>query len=204
MRIIDAQAKLLSLNQKIIQTMDAAACLNISRMHASKILGRLASANLVISIGRGLWALSKQIDPLVLPEYLTSPLPSYISLQTALYYHGMISQIPSVIYAVSLARTRQYHTPFGTISIHHISSDFFMEYTVLDSQTNIKIATPEKALLDLFYLTPARSKLFAALPELEIPKNFDKKKAYRLINKIPFAKRRTLVKNKLDYILRDF
>ena len=36
----------------------------------------------------------------------------------------------------------------------------------------VKIASPEKALLDALYLRPARSRLFRALPELELPRTF--------------------------------
>lgn len=57
-------------------------------------------------------------------EYLTGPFPSYVSPQTALFYHEMISQIPHIIYAVSLARTRQYKTPLGNVSIHHLQPDW--------------------------------------------------------------------------------
>ena len=45
----------------------------------------------------GLWATDLSLDPLRLPEYLTAPLPSYVSFQSALFFHGMISQIPNVI-----------------------------------------------------------------------------------------------------------
>src|SRR5688500_227638 len=40
-----------------------------------------------------------------LPEYLMAPLPSYLSLHTALHLRGLIEQIPEVFYAASLART---------------------------------------------------------------------------------------------------
>jgi hypothetical protein len=37
---------------------------------------------------------------------------------------------------------------------------------------DVKIATAEKALFDLLYLAPGRSRLFATLPEMEIPRKF--------------------------------
>jgi predicted transcriptional regulator of viral defense system len=202
MKLVEAQAKLLLLKQSIISTADAAVCLKVTRAHASKLLERLAKAGIVISLARGLWSLAKTVDPLELPEYLTAPFPSYISLQTALYYHGMVSQIPSVTYTVSLARTRRYSTPYGVISIHHIDASFFSDYTVVgDAHSHIKMATPEKALLDVFYLTPAKSNLFKLLPELELPKNFNVKKAYQIIRKIKSTKRRTIVKKKFEDIV---
>ena len=146
MKLIEAEQKILALNQPVIQTRDVSAILNIPHAQASKILERLTAAGKFVRLIRGKWATSKQIDPLILPEYLTAPFPAYISLQTALFYHGMISQIPHTIYAVSLARTKQYTTQLATISIHHLHPDFFFG----EWRKEIKMATPEKALMMFF------------------------------------------------------
>jgi predicted NUDIX family NTP pyrophosphohydrolase len=55
------------------------------------------------------------------------------------------------------------------------------------------MARPEKALLDVFYLTPARSRLFCKLPEVEKASDFDVPEARRMIARIPFAARRAMV-----------
>jgi predicted transcriptional regulator of viral defense system len=201
MKLIDAQAKLISLNRDIIQTADAASCLNISRVTASQILKRLAAAKILIPIARGLWAISDMKDPLRLPEFITTPYASYISLQTALFYHGMISQIPATTYAVTLSRTRKYKTPLGTISLHRIAVNFFFGYDQIGDY-NIKMATPEKALLDTLYLSTSSSAWFKKLPELEIPKGFKFKLAFEMIEKIPSLRLRTIVKSKLDIIYK--
>ncbi len=201
MRIIDAEQKLLALKQPVLQTRDVSACLNIPDAQASKILDRLTKAGRFVRLMRGKWATTPQIDPLILPEYLTAPFPSYISLQTALFYHGYLSQIPQSIYAISLARTRQYATRFGMISIHHLQSDFFFGFETVNQ---IKIATPEKALIDLLYLTPAKSKLFKTLPEVEFPKIFSLKRAKTIIQKITSQQRRTLVERRLKVLLLEF
>ncbi len=197
MRLLDALAKLLALQQESLQTNDAAACLKVTLPHASKILGRLSKAGFFLPLARGKWACHTTIDPLVLPEYLTAPAPSYISFQSALYYHGMISQIPDTVYAASLARTRQYKTPVARISIHHIQPDFFFGFEPL-SHSKIKMATPEKALLDFLYLSSVRSFLFKRLPELEIPHGFKSKAAFKMIEKISSQRMRTLVREKLQ------
>lgn len=201
MTLIEAQKKLLALKQPLIQTQDASACLNISTTHASKILERLEKANVVKKISRGKWMLSNFTDPLLLPEFLTSPSPSYISLQTALYHHGMISQIPATTYAVSLARTKKFKTPLGSISIHHIQLDFFFGYE-LYKNTFIKIAKPEKALLDVFYLTGARTGLFKKLPEIELPESFNTSLAYKMIEKIASPRLKTIVKERFEKLMK--
>lgn len=64
-----------------------------------------------------------------------------------------------------------------------------------------RLATPEKALVDFLYLTPARSKLFRALPELEWPKRFRAGVARDMVRRIEPARRRALVAAKLEGLL---
>ena len=59
----------------------------------------------------------------------------------------------------------------------------------------IKIATPEKALLDIFYLSQAKNRLFKTLPEVELPKNFKLSIAKKMIDKISSSRRKTVVKH---------
>lgn len=198
MKLIDVFAKLNDLKHNVIKTQDVAAYFNISLTHASKLLSRLAEANQLIHIGRGLWAFPGT-NPLELVEYLAAPFPAYLSLQTALYYHGMISQIPDTIYAVTIGRTHLFKMPTATLSTHHVSPDFFFGYEV--SNDSIKIATPEKALIDILYFKLAKSKLFASLPEIEFPKNFKIKTAQTIIKKIPSKSRRTFVEKSFRELL---
>src|SRR5205823_159443 len=145
-----------------------AALLDVGHSNANKIAARLAHSGLIVPLMRGKWAL-RRTNKLAIAEHLTSPYPAYVSLQSALYYHSMISQIPSVTYAVSLGRTRRYETRLGTFSIHHVDPDFFFGYES-SPLGDAKIAVPEKALLDVLYLRPSRTRLFAKLPEIEYPK----------------------------------
>lgn len=172
MNIIDAYSKLKALGQATITTHDAAKILQIDISYASKILSQLNQADQMIKIGRGKWVFPDRLDRFALPEYITAPFPAYISLQSALYQHGMISQIPSTIYVVSLARTKKVSTKIAVVSIHHIHPDLFTGYETIGKQ-QIKIATPEKALFDYFYFSRTSSKLFHSLPELELPADFD-------------------------------
>lgn len=195
MKLIDAYTKLQQLQLPVLQTSDVAAYFNITINHANKLLSRMAKAKLMIHIRQGVW-IFPNTEPLILPGLLTAPFPAYVSLQTALYYHGMISQIPSIIYAVSLARTYQYKTPIATVSIHHVQPTFFFGYTQTNHNGLLKIATPEKALLDIFYLSQAKSRLFHSLPEIELPKNFKLSVANKIIDNISSIRKRTLVKRR--------
>lgn len=178
-------------------TSDAAARLGLSVAAASKTLDRLRAAGLARFIRRGLWTVQETLEPLVLAEYLTAPHPAYVSLQTALHLHGMIEQIPAVIYVVSLARSHRIRTTLGTFSVHRVAPEFFGGFDVL-RRSGAKVATPEKALLDVLYLSGGRSRLFAALPELELPRRLRLDRARAWIKKIPSARLRTLVSRRLD------
>src|SRR5262249_57500215 len=121
----EASARLKGLGVPLVPAADAAAVLRLSTAAASHTLRRLDRAGLVVNARKGLWVLDPGLDPLVLPEYLTAPYPSYVSLQTALYRQGMISQIPSVTYAVTLGRDRRIETPLGAYSFHHLPPHLF-------------------------------------------------------------------------------
>lgn len=202
MKLIEAHAKLLTLKQALFQTADAAACLNVSFAHASKILRRLTDAGFLIHLMRSRWAFVGQVDPLQAPEYLTAPYPCYISLQSALYYHGLISQIPATFYAMSPARTRIYQNKLGVFSVHHVNPDFFFGFEYIEKE-GIKMATPEKALLDVFYLSPTHSLLFKALPEIEIPDDFKTREARRMIKRIKSERLRTIVTRKFNTLIKN-
>jgi hypothetical protein len=192
LRLIDVHARLRKLDVPVFRTSDAAAVLGIDNPHASQLLGRLATSDHLARLGRGRWGFKDRIDPLSLPEYLTAPFPSYVSLQSALYLHGMISQIPAVLYAVSPARTRMYRTVLGTVSVHHIDPGFFFGYQPV-AHGRAKIATPEKALIDFLYLGQAKSRLFRSLPELELTGEFKVEDARGMIAKISSIRRRNRV-----------
>lgn len=201
MRLVDAYAKLLAMKLPVFTTADAAACLRIAPAHASKLLTRLAESGLLNRLRRGLWTTGDDLQILALPQQLVAPFPCYVSLQSALYYHGMISQIPAATYAVSLARTRRYRTPLGEVSVHHVAPAFFFGFEPVGEQ-GAQLALPEKALLDVLYLGPTKTRFFAALPELELPRSFSIRRARAMAGRIPSPQRRTLVLKRLEKILR--
>ena len=171
MNQIEALRRLQTLATPVVESRDAAALLQVSTSNATTILRRLAKSGMIAHLSRGRWLVNEKIDRLALPELISAPSPAYISMQSALFHHGLIEQIPSVVYAVTPARPRRIQTPVGTISFHRIPPELFMGFE-LSPQSDAKIATPEKALFDLFYLAPGRSRVFSNQPELTIPRRF--------------------------------
>jgi predicted transcriptional regulator of viral defense system len=201
MNAASALAHLRGLGKPVVTTNDVTLALGVERSAATQTLKRLAVEGLVTKIRHGLWAIDPALDPLVLPEYLTAPLPSYVSFQSALYLRGMVSQVPEVIYVASLAQTRRVRTTLGAFSIHRLAPTFFGGYETL-KESGVRLATPEKALLDTLYLGPTRSRMFAHLPEIEIPKGFDRRKAQEWVARIPPGPRRASVEQRLDRLLK--
>jgi predicted transcriptional regulator of viral defense system len=200
MNAASALAHLRRLGKLVVTTNDVTLALGVERSAATQKLKRLAAEGLLKKIRHGLWAVDPALDPLVLPEYLTAPFPSYVSFQSALFLHGMVSQVPEVIYVASLAQTRRVRTKLGAFSIHRLAPTFFGGYDTLH-ESGVRLATPEKALLDSLYLGPTRSRMFAHLPEIEIPKGFDRRKAQEWVARIPAGPRRTSVEHRLDRLL---
>ena len=194
-----AYAALRNLRVPVIETADAAAALHQSTRAANKTLARLAQAGLVTQVRHGTWWIDAGVDPYRLPEYLTAPLPSYVSLHTALYLRGLVEQIPEVHYAASLARTQRIATAVGTFSIHHLAPEVFGGYE--ETETGVKLATAEKALFDFAYLSAGRSRLFTALPEITLPRGFRRGVLTRWVERIPAQRSRTITRRKLDEFL---
>ena len=199
MNALEALARVRALGVPVIGTADAATALKLSTSAASKTLARLAEAGLITSVRQGTWWVAGAVDPYRLPEYLTAPLDSYLSVQTALHLHGLIEQVPSVYYAVSLARTQHVETSAGTFSIHHLAPEVFGG----DDQTEYgaKLATAEKALFDFAYLSAGRSRIFTSLPELELPRGFRRNECARWLDRITSERSRTITRNKLEQLL---
>ena len=165
----------------------------------ARVPARLTAARQLVRLRRGLWAFPERVDPLTLPGRLTAPLPSYVSLQSALYFHGMISQgrlSPTPCPSLAPGDT----TPLGVVSVHHVTPGFFFGFLDAGRQGAL-MASPEKALVDFLYLAPARSMLFRALPEVDLPRGFSARRARAMTKRIESPRRRTMVARALACIL---
>jgi len=193
-------AALLKLDVPAVTTADAAAVWGASIASASHALRRLATHDLVVPVRRGLWALRSKTDPLLLLEYVTAPYPAYVSLHSALHAHGMVEQVPVTTWGITLGRPGRVRTAVGTYSLHRVAPSFFGGYVQLPS--GVKLATPEKALVDVFYLSATRNRVFASLPEVELPATFRVSTAREWIRKIPSARLRLIATSRLEALLR--
>ncbi|MCX6706237.1 MAG: hypothetical protein NTV24_04015 [Candidatus Woesebacteria bacterium] len=114
-------------------------------------LYRLVKNERLFPIKRGLYAFDKnKVDDLELAGKLYSP--SYISLETALNYYGVIPDIPMAVRSVTPITTKKIETDLGDYYYLKIDSKLFFGF----SQAPYAIAHKEKALLDYLYLRKVR------------------------------------------------
>ena len=85
--------------------------------------------------------------------------PSYVSLHSALEFHGLIPEAVAVIQAIAARHGGEWENPLGRFRYHCLRQPRFSGYREYSSsrdrslfQGRFLMATPEKALVDLFYL----------------------------------------------------
>jgi predicted transcriptional regulator of viral defense system len=196
MNASEAYATLREVGVPVFETADVATILRVQTSAATMLLNRLAHTGLVSRLRKGQWLIGDAPpNRYALAEHVTAPFPSYVSLQTALYLHGMIDQVPAVVYVVSLSRTQRIPTSVAEYSVHHIAPELFDGFEVRADGT--KLATPEKAIFDVMYLSGGRSRVFARLPELELPKRFRRTLLNTWIARIASIRRRSMVETRI-------
>jgi len=198
MNQIEALQKIQQLGVTSFETRDISALLRVTPANASALLSRLSRRGFVRRLSRGRWSIGAQYNRELLAEQVAAPWPAYVSLQSALFRHGLIEQVPDVLFAVTLGRARRVRTPVGTVSLHRMPPALFGGYEMADDGT--KLAMAEKALFDLLYLSPTRSRLFASLPEIEFPKAFAWCEVAAWTKKIAGQSRRAFVEEKLAFL----
>ncbi len=122
-------------------------------------LSRWKKAGKIYQLRRGLYCLAPPFQKVNPHPFLVANrmIPaSYVSLQSALAYYGMIPEHVPVTTSVSTRRPGRWETPLGIFDFRHIRVDFFNGYQLVDlsEKQQAFIATPEKALLDLVYMEP--------------------------------------------------
>jgi predicted transcriptional regulator of viral defense system len=126
-------------------------------------ISRWEKTGKLVQLKRGIYLLSKSYRKIELYEpYVASILkrPSYLSLEKALEYHGMIPEAVPVYTSVTTKRPAKFITKLGTFDYRHIRESLFWGYnSVSVNKQTAFIASPEKALLDLLYLKKARTSL---------------------------------------------
>lgn len=93
-------------------------------------------------------------DPFLVANHVLGP--SYVSLESALSFHGLIPERVYTLTSVTTKASRVYTTPLGTFTYTRLPLPYYsygIKSLEMGSQQRILIAQPEKALLDKIVTT---------------------------------------------------
>ncbi|HXV62746.1 MAG TPA: type IV toxin-antitoxin system AbiEi family antitoxin domain-containing protein [Vicinamibacteria bacterium] len=192
------------LDRPVFRTREIAALRGTSVGAASQALRGLERQGVVSRVARGVWCVPSdpRFNRFLLVSYLSGVHRAYVSFVSALHLHGMIEQIPHVVYAATTAHSHIETTPLGEYSFHQIVPRFFDGFDWYHGQQSFLIASAEKALVDSLYLSTRRGRRFASLPELELGRPFSIQRARGWIRRIPDERIKSLVATELERLWR--
>lgn len=140
--------KLGQANQKIISPQMLTMASGLNPDAALKAIQRLGKKGYLIKLYKKTYA-NKFAPPRLEEIAMLYGRPCFISFESALENHGLISQMPLVLTCATPRKTKNLKTPMGEIIFHHIARRFFNNYK---NEQGILWATAEKALLDYLYI----------------------------------------------------
>jgi len=192
-----------ALGRPVFTTREVAALRKSSVSAASQSLARLEHEGGVVRVSRGVWCVPSdpRFTPYALVPFLSGSHPAYVSFFSALRLHGLIEQIPQVVYVATTAHTRRIRTPVGTFSLHHLSPDAFGGFDWYGDRDSFLVALPEKALVDCLYLSGRKGRRFGRIPQLQLRADtFSIGRARRWVRSIADPRLRRHVSDKLEAI----
>lgn len=153
MKTIDAYFKLKELNKDIFTTQDIRNILNIEDDNYLIIfINRMIKKEFLISIKRGVYYLKDRIpSEFTIANYIYTP--SYISLETALVYYGIINQVTYTVTSVSSKEAKTFFYDEKEYRYSNIKPSLFFTDNVF---TKFNIASKEKSIIDTIYFAALR------------------------------------------------
>lgn len=115
----------------------------------------------VVQLRKGLYVLGRE-DRKIEPSlyYLANQIfiPSYVSLESAFAFYGLIPEFVAQITSVTTRKTCKFQNEFGVFSYQHLKPKCFTGFSSLldENGLNTLIAQPEKAIVDFLYLNLSR------------------------------------------------
>ena len=132
-------------------------CLNAYSRPRDKITDLMRKGQ-IIRVKKGLYIFGQEYRKRPYSREILANLiygPSYISLEYALSYHGLIPERVESLTSVTTGRSRTFTTPVGLFTYRMIPMPAFqtgMTRIELDDGGAFLIATPEKALIDKIFI----------------------------------------------------
>ena len=135
-------------------------------------LSRWVRSGRIQQLRRGLYALAPPYQRVIPHPFLVANLlmrGSYVSLQSALAWHGLIPEHVPVTTSVTTGRPQRRECSLGCFDYHHVRPTLLGGYRLeaLGGGQEALVATPAKALADLVRLVPGADSL-SYLSELRL------------------------------------
>jgi predicted transcriptional regulator of viral defense system len=177
---------------------------DVDPVNVRRQLSRWAGKGRLFRLRRGLYALAPpyrkvKAHPFVVANRMVRP--SYVSLQSALAFHGLIPESVPVTTSITTGRPGEFSTPLGAFVFRHVQTTLFQGFreVKMDNRQPAFVATPEKALLDLLYLEKSSdSEAYLAELRLEFDDGFDFDELKRLSMSFGSYKVRRAVEGVID------
>jgi len=177
----------------IFTTRDYANHQKLSISAASKKLSRLRKNKLLTHVTKGVWANTRHpyFHPASCVPYLLNNESGYVSFLTALHFHGLLSQIPKTIQVATTGHSRTLDSAVAYYEFIQIKPELMQkQLTWSETQLPYLLATAEKALLDVLYISTRKNRRFISLPELILtPDLFNKRTFNKLFKQLPLSTR---------------
>lgn len=136
----------------IFNANDIRSLFGVSAVAASALLHRYKKRRFILQLKRGFYVFPDALPPDV---YVANKLysPSYVSLEFALSYHGVIPETVYEITSVTTKATRRFETMGKIFSFRKIKKAAYTGYEIQKQQgLSFYIANAEKAFVDANYL----------------------------------------------------
>lgn len=130
-----------------------------SYKYPQKKIANLEQKGSLIRLKKGLYVVSPMVsNQLLSVELIANHLygPSYVSMQAALRYYGLIPESVHTTTSLTFKTAKIYNNSIGRFEYIHCTSDYYSIgiRQVVDNDCAYLIASPEKALCDLIVYTP--------------------------------------------------
>lgn len=123
------------------------------------LIARLVNQGELIRLKNGLYLIEEKLwqegqKRVPYPQVANSLYgPSYVSLEWALSFYGMIPERVFAVTSMTLGKKRDYTTPVGLFTYVPLSPKRYVPGVTLNREGSFLIATKEKALADLVYMS---------------------------------------------------
>ena len=132
--------------------------LNASAFTCHGLVKRAVSGGEILHLRRGLYCLAPRYQKRPVSIYAVAQRiygPTYVSMETALHYHGWIPEAVHAVTCASHGNAKEFTTPLGVFSYERVPQKAFYAGVgrCVDADGNVWfMASPAKALADYFYV----------------------------------------------------